>query len=106
MLRALSPLAMKVISDGSNTNSQKEFTSIKVLGRCLELLGVEKNRIAVINFLRCAAPLLGHQLKPQWDTRLRELAQIVEEEHQNGLTFTVERSEFSFNIIDNYLCIY
>ena len=82
---------MKVIRDESVTNSQKEFPSIKVLCRCLELLGEEKNRITVINFLRCATPLLVHQSKAQWDIKLKELAQILEEEPENMSTSTEEK---------------
>lgn len=80
VLRALSPLAGKVIRDENINIVQKDFPSIKVLCRCLELLEDKKNRIAVLNFLRCASPLIGHMLKPKWDVKLQELMEILEEE--------------------------
>lgn len=82
ILRALAPLAAKIIRDENNQlANEKDFQSIKVFGRCLELMAIdERNRLAVVTFLRCAAPLLGHQLKPQWDSKLVELSKFLEEQ--------------------------
>ncbi|XP_058805829.1 maestro heat-like repeat-containing protein family member 1 [Phymastichus coffea] len=79
ILRALSPLAVKIIRDENNLSNEKDFQSIKVFGRCLELLEDDKKRLAVVTFLRCAAPLLGYQLKPQWDTKLLKLSKFLEQ---------------------------
>lgn len=78
-MRALSPLAVKIIRDEDNVATEKDFQSIKVFGRCLELMEEERNRPAIITFLRCAAPLFGHQLKSQWDTKLQELSKFLEQ---------------------------
>lgn len=88
-MRALSPLAVKVIRDENINIVQKDFPSIKVLSRCLELLEDKKNRIAVLNFLRSASPLLGHMLKPKWDTKIQELMEILEEDVTS--VFSLER---------------
>ncbi|XP_043485318.1 maestro heat-like repeat-containing protein family member 1 [Leptopilina heterotoma] len=90
VLRALSPLAGKVIRDENINIVQKDFPSIKVLCRCLELLEDKKNRVAVLNFLRCASPLIGHMLKSKWDVKLQELMEILEEEVTSPVS--IERS--------------
>lgn len=79
IFRALSPLAVKIIRDENNVATEKDFQSIKVFGRCLELMEDQGNRPAVITFLRCAAPLFGHQLKSQWDSKLQELSKFLDQ---------------------------
>lgn len=80
----MSPLAVKIIRDDGNTENEKDFQSIKVLGRCLELLDVDKNRIPVVTFLRCGAPLFGHQLKSHWDVKLAELSKFLDQENTSS----------------------
>lgn len=79
ILRSLSALAVKIIRADSG-NPFKEFSGTKILARCIELCGEEKNRIAVVIFLRSSAPLLGHQLKPDWDGRLLDISRLLEDE--------------------------
>ncbi|XP_031777051.1 maestro heat-like repeat-containing protein family member 1 isoform X2 [Nasonia vitripennis] len=67
ILRALTPLAAKIIR---SDKSEKDFQSIKVLARCLELLEDERNRLAVVTFLR--------KLKSEWDSKLAELSKFLE----------------------------
>lgn len=79
----MTPLAVKIIRNDNNLQSlanEKDYPNIKVLARCLELLEDERNRLAVVTFLRSAAPLLGQQpqLKPQWDCKLAELSKFLE----------------------------
>ncbi|KAG5329833.1 MROH1 protein, partial [Acromyrmex charruanus] len=75
VLRSLSPLAVKIIRDKNSSTNERDFPDTKVLGRCLELLSNPVNRPAVIAFLKSAAPLIGHQVKPYWDEKLHELSQ-------------------------------
>ncbi|KAG5305866.1 MROH1 protein, partial [Pseudoatta argentina] len=75
VLRSLSPLAVKIIRDKNSSTNERDFPGTKVLGRCLELLSNPVNRPAVIAFLKSAAPLIGHQVKPYWDEKLHELSQ-------------------------------
>ncbi|EGI58311.1 PREDICTED: maestro heat-like repeat-containing protein family member 1 [Acromyrmex echinatior] len=75
VLRSLSPLAVKIIRDKNSSTNERDFPGTKVLGRCLELLSNPVNRPAVITFLKSAAPLIGHQVKPYWDEKLHELSQ-------------------------------
>ncbi|XP_014215700.1 maestro heat-like repeat-containing protein family member 1 isoform X1 [Copidosoma floridanum] len=89
ILRALSTLAVKMMrekeeeeeeNNSVTTGDEKnDFPSIRVLGRCLELLDEEKNRAPVIMFLRSAAPLFEPALlRPaQWDAKLSELLKLV-----------------------------
>lgn len=76
VLRSLTPLATKVIRNGSLSSStnERDFPGTKVLGKCLELLCDPINRLPVINFLKSAAPLIGHRVKPYWDEKLVELS--------------------------------
>lgn len=75
MLRSLSPLAVKIIRNENSSTNERDFPGTKVLGRCLELLSNPVNRPAVMVFLKSAAPLVGHQVKPYWDEKLHELSQ-------------------------------
>ncbi|XP_034951758.1 maestro heat-like repeat-containing protein family member 1 [Chelonus insularis] len=87
VLRALTVLAIKIMhSEGSESSSNtfKEFSGTKILARCLELSGIEKNRLAVINFLRSSASLFGHQLKPEWNKRLLDLSKILDNSTNNN----------------------
>lgn len=72
MLRSLTPLALKICNENASTD-ERDFPGTKVLGRCLELLSERANRIAVLTFLRAAAPLVGHRVKPYWDEKLVDL---------------------------------
>ncbi|EZA49279.1 HEAT repeat-containing protein 7A [Ooceraea biroi] len=89
VLRSLSPLATKIIRNESMSSStnERDFPGTKVLGRCLELLSDPINRLPVIHFLKSAAPLVGHRVKPYWDEKLSELSQeLLQEEkgfHKN-----------------------
>lgn len=91
MLRALSPLAAKIISSEISSMPERDFPGTKVLARCLELLGESANRLAAITFLKVAAPLVGHRLKPYWDKKLSEVAQFLQEEQKNILWNFVQR---------------
>lgn len=85
VLRSLSVLAVKIIrADNSDYLYKDKFSGTKVLARCLELMNQEKNRQSVIMFLRSSAPLLGHQLKPEWDGRLLEISKIIETENSDN----------------------
>ncbi|XP_011301504.1 maestro heat-like repeat-containing protein family member 1 [Fopius arisanus] len=95
ILRSLSALAVKIIRADSG-NPFKEFSGTKILAKCLELCGDEKNRLAVVIFLRSSAPLLGHQLKPEWDGRLLDISRLLEDEegpqnHQTKLIIWEEQ---------------
>ncbi|XP_063985336.1 maestro heat-like repeat-containing protein family member 1 [Diachasmimorpha longicaudata] len=81
ILRSLSALAVKIIRADTG-NTFKEFSGTKILAKCLELCGEEKNRLAVVIFLRSSAPLLGHQLKPEWDGRLLDISRLLEDEEK------------------------
>ncbi|XP_024939150.1 maestro heat-like repeat-containing protein family member 1 isoform X2 [Cephus cinctus] len=84
VVRALSPLATKLIRKRETTEIENNFPRAKVMVRCFELLGEEKNRISVVALLRCAAPLLGTQLKELWDKRLLEVTNLLEAEQDNN----------------------
>ncbi|KAK0166476.1 hypothetical protein PV328_004896 [Microctonus aethiopoides] len=84
LLRALSVLAVKIIRNENCGNILKEFSGTKVLARCLELLAEEKNRLAVVIFLRTSAPLFGHQLKPEWDVSLLTILKMLEEDEEQN----------------------
>lgn len=75
MLRSLTPLAIKVIHNEDSLTNKRDFPGTKILGRCLELLSDPANQFAVVTFLKAAAPLIGHQVKPYWDEKLSELSQ-------------------------------
>lgn len=91
MLRALSPLAAKIISSEISSMPERDFPGTKVLARCLELLGNPANRFAATIFLRVAAPLVGHRLKPYWDKKLSELAQFLQDEQKSILKNSAQR---------------
>ncbi|KAL6261907.1 hypothetical protein P5V15_006990 [Pogonomyrmex californicus] len=85
VLRSLSPLATKIICDENSSTNERDFPGTKVLGRCLELLSNPANRIAIVTFLKAAAPLLGHQVKSYWDEKLQELLQeLLQDEQRNS----------------------
>ncbi|XP_029176005.1 LOW QUALITY PROTEIN: maestro heat-like repeat-containing protein family member 1 [Nylanderia fulva] len=75
VLQSLTPLATKIICSENSSTDERDFPGTKVLGRCLELLSDPVNRLAVVIFLRAAAPLMGHRVKPYWDEKLLELSQ-------------------------------
>ncbi|XP_008560336.1 maestro heat-like repeat-containing protein family member 1 [Microplitis demolitor] len=85
ILRGLAALVVKVVhqTDNEGGNSFKEFSGSKVIKRCLELLEVEKNRLAVVGFLKAAAPLFGHQLKPEWDITLTKVSVMLEDQNNH-----------------------
>ncbi|KYN02585.1 PREDICTED: maestro heat-like repeat-containing protein family member 1 [Cyphomyrmex costatus] len=84
VLRSLSPLATRIIRDENSSTNERDFPGTKVLGRCLELLSNPINRPAVIAFLKSAAPLVGHQVKPYWDEKLQELSQEFLHDRRNS----------------------
>ncbi|KAG5339130.1 MROH1 protein, partial [Acromyrmex heyeri] len=84
VLRSLSPLAVKIIRDKNSSTNERDFPGTKVLGRCLELLSNPVNRPAIIAFLKSAAPLIGHQVKPYWDEKLHELSQEFLHDRRNS----------------------
>lgn len=75
VLRSLTPLAIKIIRNENFLTDKRDFPGTKILGRCLELLNDPANRLAVVAFLKAAAPLIGHQVKPYWDEKLLEFSQ-------------------------------
>nr|ACE75349.1 HEAT repeat-containing protein [Glyptapanteles indiensis] len=97
ILRALAALVGKVVHqmDNEGSNSFKEFSGSKVLKRCLELLEEDKNCLAVVSFLKSAAPLLGHQLKPEWDIALGRISSLLEEGNEDWKQQMVELMETS-----------
>ncbi|KAL0107180.1 hypothetical protein PUN28_015596 [Cardiocondyla obscurior] len=84
VLRSLSPLAGKIIRDENSTTNERDFPGTKVLGRCLELLSNPANRLAVVAFLKSAAPLIGHQVKSYWDLKLEFLQEFLQAEEKNS----------------------
>ncbi|CAD6243793.1 GSCOCG00013142001-RA-CDS [Cotesia congregata] len=97
ILRGLAALVGKVVHqmDNEGSNSFKEFSGSKVLKRCLELLDDDKNCLAVVSFLKSAAPLFGHQLKPEWDISLGKISSILEEGNDEWKNQMVELMETS-----------
>lgn len=91
MLRALSPLAAKIISSEISSMPERDFPGTKVLSKCLELLGDPANRLAAVSFLKIAAPLVGHRLKPYWDKKLSELSQFLQDEQKNIIKYSAQR---------------
>lgn len=85
VLRSLTPLATKIIRNENSLTNERDFPGTKVLGRCLELLSDPANRLLVMAFLKSAAPLIGHQLKPWWDEKLSELSQEFSQDEQKGI---------------------
>lgn len=84
MLRSLSPLAAKIIRDENSSTNERDFPGTKVLGRCLELLSNPANRLAVLAFLKSAAPLVGHRVKSYWDKKLLEFSQELLQNEQRS----------------------
>lgn len=97
ILRGLAALVGKVVHqmDNEGSNSFKEFSGPKVLKRCLELLEDDKNCMAVVSFLKSAAPLFGHQLKPEWDISLGKISSLLEEGNDDWKHQMVELMETS-----------
>lgn len=89
MLRALSPLTTKIISN--EHSAERDFPGTKVLGRCLELLSDPVNRLAIVTFLKAAAPLMGHQVKSHWDEKLSELSRFLQDEAKEYLKDPIQR---------------
>lgn len=75
MLRSLTPLAIKIIRNENSSTDKRDFRGTKIFGRCLELLSNPANRLAVVTFLKAAAPLIGHRVKSYWDEKLLEISQ-------------------------------
>uniref|UniRef100_A0ABD2XLD7 Maestro heat-like repeat-containing protein family member 1 n=1 Tax=Trichogramma kaykai TaxID=54128 RepID=A0ABD2XLD7_9HYME len=91
ILRALDPLAQKILPNEEHRDRLlKDFRSVKVLGRCLELLEQEQNRVAVLKFLRSAAPLFGQQqrLHEHWSSKLAELVRYLEDGQRAAIEAT------------------
>lgn len=84
VLRSLTPLTIKIIRNENSSTDERDFPGTKVLGRCLELLSDPANRLAVVMFLRAAAPLVGHRVKPYWDEKLLELSQECSQKEQRN----------------------
>ncbi|KAK2577321.1 hypothetical protein KPH14_003451 [Odynerus spinipes] len=92
ILRALAPLAIKIVHNGNSSVNQRDFPGTKVLSRCLELLGDAQNRLPIIIFLKSIAPLLGHQLMPYWDEKLQELTHFLRDESTVNIKFIEQRN--------------
>ncbi|XP_015183266.1 PREDICTED: maestro heat-like repeat-containing protein family member 1 [Polistes dominula] len=92
ILRALAPLAIKIVNSGNASNNQRDFPGTKVLSRCLELLGDVQNRLPIITFLKAAAPLLGHQLMPYWDEKLNEITHFLKDEFTVNVKLVEQRN--------------
>lgn len=90
-MRALAPLAIKIVNSGNSSINQRDFPGTKVLSRCLELLGDVQNRLPIVTFLKCAAPLLGHQLMPYWDEKLKEITQFLRDDFPVNIKFIEQR---------------
>lgn len=80
----MTPLTTKIIRNENSSTDERDFPGTKVLGRCLELLSDPANRLAVVMFLRAAAPLGGHRVKPYWDEKLLELSQECSQKEQRN----------------------
>ncbi|XP_046813255.1 maestro heat-like repeat-containing protein family member 1 [Vespa crabro] len=92
ILRALAPLAVKIVNNGNSSINQRDFPGTKILGRCLELLRDVQNRLPIVTFLKCAAPLLGHQLMPYWDEKLKEITQFLRDDFSVNIKFIEQRN--------------
>nr|XP_050863894.1 maestro heat-like repeat-containing protein family member 1 [Vespula vulgaris] len=92
ILRALAPLAVKIVNNGNSSINQRDFPGTKILSRCLELLGDVQNRLPIVTFLKCAAPLLGHQLMPYWDEKLKEITHFLRDDFPVNIKFIEQRN--------------
>ncbi|KAI4498116.1 hypothetical protein M0802_006940 [Mischocyttarus mexicanus] len=92
ILRALTPLASKIVNNGNSSINQRDFPGTKILSRCLELLGDLQNRLPIVTFLKAAAPLLGHQLMPYWDEKLNQITHFLKDEFSINIRLTEQRN--------------
>ncbi|XP_048515831.1 maestro heat-like repeat-containing protein family member 1 isoform X2 [Athalia rosae] len=73
VLRALTPMAAKIIRDEHCEALKKEFHGPVILGKCLELLSDVQNHIPVLTFLRFSALLIGPNLERLWEKKLHAI---------------------------------
>lgn len=82
VLRALTPMALRVVQDEEHEGLRNDFKSSVVLGKCLELLSDDQNHFAVFNFMRNTAKLLGSQLEELWNPRLLKIMNLLQSGEQ------------------------